>query len=121
MTEIGIISVDSAAHCLWHVYPHLESCKKMSAPSVPSSLQSTWMPLKSSMSSWAPLGSSGLRVSAPILGTMGIGSKELQDWVMEEEEGLKTVKATWDRSKCYYLNDWRLARKMSGTWAEPLG
>ncbi|KAL8772554.1 MAG: hypothetical protein Q9209_002215 [Squamulea sp. 1 TL-2023] len=46
---------------------------------------------------YVQLGSSGLRVSMPILGTMGIGSQEWQDWVMSEEEGLKTLKAAWDR------------------------
>ena len=48
---------------------------------------------------YVQLGSSGLRVSSPILGTMGIGSKEWQDWVMEEEDGIKLLKAAWDRGK----------------------
>ena len=48
---------------------------------------------------YVQLGSSGLRVSSPILGTMGIGSKEWQPWVLEEEDGLKLLKAAWDRGK----------------------
>jgi len=32
------------------------------------------------------LGKSGLRVSIPILGTMGIGDKRWQPWVIEEDE-----------------------------------
>ena len=50
----------------------------------------------SNLSTW---GSSGLRVSVPILGTMGIGSKDWQSWVMEEDEGLEISKAAWDRGK----------------------
>lgn len=48
---------------------------------------------------YVQLGSSGLRVSAPILGTMGIGSKDWQNWVVEEDEGLELLKAAWDRGK----------------------
>ena len=40
----------------------------------------------------------------PILGTMGIGSKDWQSWVMEEDEGLKLLKAAWDRGK---LDMWK--------------
>jgi len=32
------------------------------------------------------LGKSGLRVAVPILGTMGIGDKRWQPWVIEEDE-----------------------------------
>lgn len=48
---------------------------------------------------YVQLGASGLRVSSPILGTMGIGSKEWQGWVMEEEEGLEILKVAWDRGR----------------------
>ena len=63
---------------------------------VPTSLQES---IDATKVEYVQLGSSGLRVSSPILGTMGIGSKEWQDWVMEEEEGMKLLKAAWDRGK----------------------
>ncbi|KAG8968131.1 hypothetical protein FRC03_008484 [Tulasnella sp. 419] len=42
------------------------------------------------------LGKSGLKVSKIILGCMSYGSKEWQDWVLEEEEGIKHIKAAYD-------------------------
>ena len=74
----------------------LFSSKKMPAPPVPTSLQNS---VDATKVEYVQLGSSGLRVSVPILGTMGIGSKEWQDWVMEEKEGLEVLKAAWDRGK----------------------
>jgi hypothetical protein len=72
------------------------SSKKMPALPVPTSLQSS---VNATKVEYVQLGSSGLRVSAPILGTMGIGSKDWQNWVMEEDEGLEILKAAWDRGK----------------------
>ncbi|MCJ1223874.1 hypothetical protein MMC12_000517 [Toensbergia leucococca] len=66
----------------------------MPPPPVPTSLQSS---VDATKAEYVQLGSSGLRVSMPILGTMGIGSKDWQSWVMEEDEGLKLLKAAWDR------------------------
>ncbi|KIY53410.1 Aldo/keto reductase [Fistulina hepatica ATCC 64428] len=43
------------------------------------------------------LGSSGLRVSVPIVGAMSFGSKQWQAWVIEEEEAHEVLKAAWDR------------------------
>ncbi len=68
----------------------------MPAPPVPVSLQSS---MNATKVEYVQLGSSGLRVSAPILGTMGIGSKDWQNWVVEEDEGLELLKAAWDRGK----------------------
>lgn len=68
----------------------------MPAPPVPVSLQSS---VNATKVEYVQLGSSGLRVSAPILGTMGIGSKDWQNWVVEEDEGLDLLKAAWDRGK----------------------
>ncbi len=68
----------------------------MPAPPVPVSLQSS---MNATKVEYVQLGSSGLRVSAPILGTMGIGSKDWQNWVVEEDEGLDLLKAAWDRGK----------------------
>jgi len=42
------------------------------------------------------LGQSGLKVSRIILGTMSYGSKDWASWVLEEEEGLKHIKAAYD-------------------------
>ena len=72
------------------------SSKKMPAPSVPASLQSS---VDATRVEYVQLGSSGLRVSIPILGTMGIGRKDWQNWVMEEDEGFEILKAAWDRGK----------------------
>ncbi len=68
----------------------------MPALPVPVSLQSS---MNATKVEYVQLGSSGLRVSAPILGTMGIGSKDWQNWVVEEDEGLELLKAAWDRGK----------------------
>lgn len=68
----------------------------MPALPAPASLQSS---MNATKVEYVQLGSSGLRVSAPILGTMGIGSKDWQNWVMEEDEGLEILKAAWDRGK----------------------
>ena len=37
------------------------------------------------------LGNSGLKVSRLILGCMSYGSKSWQEWVLEEEEGIKQI------------------------------
>ena len=47
------------------------------------------------------LGTSGLRVSVPMLGCMSFGSKEWSphpnaQWVIEEEDSLKVLKAAYD-------------------------
>jgi aryl-alcohol dehydrogenase-like predicted oxidoreductase len=39
------------------------------------------------------LGTSGLKVSKIILGTMSYGESAWQDWVLPEEEGIKHIKA----------------------------
>ncbi|EEB89635.1 hypothetical protein MPER_12246 [Moniliophthora perniciosa FA553] len=43
------------------------------------------------------LGSSGLRVSVPIIGAMSYGSPEWAPWVTGEEKSLEILKAAWDR------------------------
>ncbi|EIW83033.1 aryl-alcohol dehydrogenase [Coniophora puteana RWD-64-598 SS2] len=42
------------------------------------------------------LGSSGLKVSKIILGTMQYGTSEWQDWVLGEDEAIKHIKAAYD-------------------------
>lgn len=68
----------------------------MSAPPVPASLKRS---VDATKVDYVQLGSSGLRVSVPILGTMGMGSKKWMNWVMEEEESLELLKAAWARGK----------------------
>ncbi|KAF5349903.1 hypothetical protein D9757_013623 [Collybiopsis confluens] len=43
------------------------------------------------------LGTSGLKISVPILGAMGMGSPKWLPWVVEENEALLVLKAAWDR------------------------
>ena len=59
--------------------------------------------LDSTKVEYVHLGKSGLRVSSPILGTMGIGSKQWMQWCVEEEEGLQILKAAWDRGELILL------------------
>ncbi|CAE6477538.1 unnamed protein product [Rhizoctonia solani] len=42
------------------------------------------------------LGNSGLKVSRIILGLMSYGNKEWGEWVLDEEEGIKHIKAAYD-------------------------
>ncbi|KZV65544.1 Aldo/keto reductase [Peniophora sp. CONT] len=42
------------------------------------------------------LGKSGLKISRIILGCMSYGSSEWMDWVLDEEEGIKHIKAAYD-------------------------
>ncbi|KAH7337931.1 Aldo keto reductase [Rhizoctonia solani] len=42
------------------------------------------------------LGNSGLKVSRLILGLMSYGNKEWNPWVLDEEEGIKHIKAAYD-------------------------
>ncbi|KZT58408.1 Aldo/keto reductase [Calocera cornea HHB12733] len=60
------------------------------------------------------LGNSGLRVSVPILGAMSFGSKKQLDWVIEEEEALKLLKAAWDKG----INTWDTANVYSAGESE---
>ncbi|KAL8812126.1 MAG: hypothetical protein Q9223_001185 [Gallowayella weberi] len=73
---------------------------------LPASLQSS---LDATKVEYVQLGTSGLRVSSPILGTMGIGSKAWQNWVMEEDEGSEILKAAYDRG----LSTWDTANVYS--------
>jgi len=60
------------------------------------------------------LGNSGLRVSVPILGAMSFGSKKQMDWVIEEEEALKLLKAAYDKG----INTWDTANVYSAGESE---
>jgi aryl-alcohol dehydrogenase-like predicted oxidoreductase len=48
------------------------------------------------------LGKSGLKISKIILGTMGFGSKDWQDWVLDEEESLNVIEHAYKRG----INTW---------------
>ncbi|KAF4120325.1 Aldo/keto reductase, related to diketogulonate reductase [Geosmithia morbida] len=55
------------------------------------------------------LGKSGLRVSVPVFGTMGLGSKKSIPWALEADEALPLLKAAYDRG----LNTWDTANVYS--------
>lgn len=62
------------------------------------------------------VGKSGLRVSVPILGAMGIGDKRSGAWKIEEEEALPLLKAAYDRG----LNTWDTANIYSNGVSEEI-
>lgn len=62
-------------------------------------VQTSW---ENTKADYVRLGSSGLKVSVPILGAMSFGSKEWMPWVIEEQEGMELLKAAYDRG----LNTW---------------
>ncbi|KAF3396444.1 Aldo-keto reductase dtxS3 [Penicillium rolfsii] len=63
------------------------------------------------------LGKCGLKVSVPILGCMGIGYQDwVWDWVMEEEESTRLLKAAWDRG----INTWDTANVFSNGQSETI-
>ncbi|KAF2166872.1 hypothetical protein M409DRAFT_54646 [Zasmidium cellare ATCC 36951] len=62
------------------------------------------------------LGNSGLRVSVPIFGAMGLGSSEWMDWVLDEDEALPLLKAAFDRG----INTWDTACNYSNGLSETL-
>ncbi|KAJ5168351.1 Versiconal hemiacetal acetate reductase [Penicillium canariense] len=51
------------------------------------------------------LGNSGLKISKIILGTMSYGSKQWQDWVLDEEESVKLIEHAYKRG----INTWDTA------------
>jgi len=64
------------------------------------------------------LGTSGLRVSLPILGCMGFGSKQWGPWVLDEAESIEILQAAYDRG----INTWDTADMYSnGISEEVLG
>ncbi|CAE6480741.1 unnamed protein product [Rhizoctonia solani] len=46
--------------------------------------------------SYVRLGNSGLKVSRLILGLMSYGNKEWDEWILDEEEGIKHIKTAYD-------------------------
>ncbi|KAF4621546.1 hypothetical protein G7Y89_g14527 [Cudoniella acicularis] len=61
--------------------------------------------LDSTKVDYVNLGSSGLRVSWPILGAMSFGSSKMAPWVLDEDASLDVLKAAYDRG----INTWDTA------------
>lgn len=61
---------------------------------IPASLQAS---ISRSRATYQNLGNSGLRVSNPILGGLHLGSSKWFPWVLDEEQGLRVLKAAYDR------------------------
>ncbi|KAI2609213.1 Aldo/keto reductase [Hypoxylon sp. NC1633] len=80
---------------------------------VPESLQKS---VDDTKVDYVNVGSSGLRVSTPILGAMSIGSKKWMPFVVEEEVGLELLKAAYDRG----LNTWDTANAYSNGLSEEI-
>jgi aryl-alcohol dehydrogenase-like predicted oxidoreductase len=70
----------------------------MAAAKLPAILQAS---IDGTKVSYTQLGSSGLRVSVPILGAMSLGSQKWQDWVVEGEEALQVLNAAWDKGMLF--------------------
>jgi aryl-alcohol dehydrogenase-like predicted oxidoreductase len=85
----------------------------MATANLPSSLKES---LEATKVEYAQLGSSGLRVSVPILGCMSFGSKEWHPWMLEEDESLEILKAAYARG----INTWDTANMYSNGISEEI-
>jgi aryl-alcohol dehydrogenase-like predicted oxidoreductase len=63
---------------------------------------------------YTSLGSSGLKVSVPILGAMSMGSSKWENYVLDEEQALPILKAAYDIG----LNTWDTANAYSNGLSE---
>ncbi|KAI1655447.1 Aldo/keto reductase [Daldinia decipiens] len=80
---------------------------------VPASLQKS---IDNTNVDYARVGSSGLRVSSPILGAMSLGSSKWLPWVLDEEKSLEILKAAYDRG----INTWDTANAYSNGISEEI-
>ncbi|KAI1408378.1 Aldo/keto reductase [Hypoxylon sp. FL1857] len=80
---------------------------------VPPSLQQS---LDGTKVDYVRVGSSGLRVSTPILGAMSLGSSKWMPWVLDEEPSLEILKTAYDRG----INTWDTANSYSNGLSEEL-
>ncbi|OLN89756.1 Versiconal hemiacetal acetate reductase 4 [Colletotrichum chlorophyti] len=80
---------------------------------LPHSLKSS---LESTKVQYKQLGSSGLRVSVPILGCLSFGDPKILPWVIGEEEALPILKAAYERG----LNTWDTANAYSSSRSETI-
>ncbi|KAI0109290.1 Aldo/keto reductase [Hypoxylon sp. NC0597] len=78
---------------------------------VPPSLQKS---IDGTKVDYVRVGSSGLRVSTPILGAMSLGSSKWLPWVLDEEQSLEILKAAYDRG----INTWDTANSYSNGISE---
>ncbi|KAI1475516.1 Aldo/keto reductase [Daldinia eschscholtzii] len=78
---------------------------------IPASLQKS---IETTKVDYVRLGSSGLRVSSPILGAMSLGSTQWMPWVLDEEKSLEILKAAYDRG----INTWDTANAYSNGISE---
>lgn len=78
---------------------------------IPASLQQS---LDATKVEYVRLGSSGLRISTPVLGAMSLGSSQWQPWVLDEDQSLEVLKAAYDRG----LNTWDTANMYSNGLSE---
>lgn len=62
------------------------------------------------------LGSSGLKISNPIVGGMSFGDSRWQEWVTEEAETLPILKAAYDKG----INTWDTANVYSNGISEKI-
>ncbi|KAF2476005.1 aldo-keto reductase [Lindgomyces ingoldianus] len=63
---------------------------------------------------YVQLGTSGLRLSYPILGGMTLGSSQWENWVLDEDAALEILKAAYDRG----INTWDTANAYSNGASE---
>ncbi|EXJ71849.1 alcohol dehydrogenase [Cladophialophora psammophila CBS 110553] len=70
--------------------------------------------LEHSKAEYKQLGKSGLRVSVPIFGCMGIGSSKWLPWVLDEDQVLPLLRAAFDRG----INTWDTANVYSNGMSE---
>lgn len=82
-------------------------------PPVPASVQKS---VDETKVDYVRLGSSGLRVSFPILGAMFMGNKAWSPGVLGEEESLEVIKAAYDRG----INTWDTANMYSNGVSEEI-
>ena len=68
----------------------------MPVPQLPPAAQAS---IDATKPEFRQLGSSGLRVSVPVLGVMGLGSKKFADWMLEGDEALQVLKDAYDMGK----------------------
>lgn len=83
----------------------------MLAMKTPPSLQKS---LDATKVDYVKLGKSGLRVSFPILGAMGLGDSSMAPWVLGEDESLAVLKEAYDNG----INTWDTANTYSNGLSE---
>ncbi|KAH8893935.1 Aldo/keto reductase [Thozetella sp. PMI_491] len=63
---------------------------------------------------YAKLGTSGLRISVPVLGAMSLGTSDWAPWVLDEDASVEILKAAYDRG----INTWDTADMYSNGVSE---